>query len=158
MIYFGSIVDLKLKAQNRLCKSGTRRFVSCGIIHVLEHQSYTNRELRLMALCIFTKLINLWSILNGHVHSIDMRQWSAWARANLLAGKCATDDSCNILQVIIMLLLTELEVHTMLLLTELEVHTRKYLFWHSRRMDRTQWGPCALNVRTNISRMDRNLG
>ena len=46
----------------------------------------------------------------------------------------------------------------MLLLTELEVHTRKYLFWHSRRMDRTQWGPCALNVRTNISCMDRNLG
>ena len=48
--------------------------------------------------------------------------------------------------------------NNMLLLTELEVHTRKYLFWHSRRMDRTQWGPCALNVRTNISRMDRNLG
>ena len=46
----------------------------------------------------------------------------------------------------------------MLLLTELGVHTRKYLFWHSRRMDRTQWGPCALNVRTNITRMDRSLG
>ena len=49
-------------------------------------------------------------------------------------------------------------VNIMLLLTELEVHTRKYLFSHSRRMDRTQWGPCALNVRTNISSMDRNLG
>ena len=51
-----------------------------------------------------------------------------------------------------------LAYNNMLLLTELEVHTRKYLFWHSRRMDRTQWGPCALNVRTNISRMDQNLG
>ena len=50
------------------------------------------------------------------------------------------------------------EVSTMLLLTELEVHTRNYLFRHSSRMDRTQWGPCALNVRTNISRMDRNPG
>ena len=49
-------------------------------------------------------------------------------------------------------------VDIMLLLTELEVHTRKYLSWHSRRMDRTQWDPCALNVRTNIFRMDRYLG
>ena len=24
-------------------------------------------------------------------------------------------------------------------LTELEVDTRRYFFWHSRRMDRTQW-------------------
>ena len=46
----------------------------------------------------------------------------------------------------------------MLLLNEFEVHTRKYLFWHSKRMDRMQWGPYALDVRTNISRMDRNLG
>ena len=27
----------------------------------------------------------------------------------------------------------------------------KYLFWHSRRMDLTAFGPYALNVRTNIS-------
>ena len=46
----------------------------------------------------------------------------------------------------------------MLLLTELEVNTRKYLFWHSRHMDRTKWRPCTLNVRTNICHMDRNLG
>ena len=28
--------------------------------------------------------------------------------------------------------------NNMLLLTDLEVHTRKYLFWHSRRIDRTR--------------------
>ena len=39
----------------------------------------------------------------------------------------------------------------MLLITELKVHTRNYLFW-------TQWGPCALNVRTNISLMDQTFG
>ena len=37
----------------------------------------------------------------------------------------------------------------MLLLTNLEVHMRKYLFWHGRRMDWTQWCPCALDVRTS---------
>ena len=40
-------------------------------------------------------------MLNGHVHSIDMHQQSAWARANLLPEKRATDDSCNISPVIV---------------------------------------------------------
>ena len=43
----------------------------------------------------------------------------------------------------------------MLLLNEDEVHTRKYMFWGSRGMDPTQWGPCATNVRTNTSYMDQ---
>ena len=34
-----------------------------------------------------------------------------------------------------------------------QVHTRKYLFWRSSRIDQTQWGPGALNVGTNISRV-----
>ena len=45
---------------------------------------------------MLASIIWVLSILNGHVHSIDMHQWSAWAHAR----KRATDDWCNILQVI----------------------------------------------------------
>ena len=46
----------------------------------------------------------------------------------------------------------------MLLLTELEVHRRKYLFLHSRRMDRTQLIRALLYTYPNKTVQDETGG